>query len=251
MPATSDREQEIQARLGKFAFGAGRDVRVLARALGDERLLAAVTVMWGRRGWIAAASDSGLRLAWASAVLGRPADAFFEWSALTDLVIKAWQIELRFGDHVVELKVGGPGEEAARLVDVARDRLGLELVSSADTRALAVRKLGKLLGLAHEYECMKLPELLEPGEQVSRLAMAKHEFEGLLALTDRRLLLLKVQRPDTLTWAVDRERIIAAKTAGEDLHLLLRGSEVTLTSFMPPERALEFAAAAPQASSGI
>ena len=86
---------------GKRLLRRRRDIRGVAALIGDEELRAAVIVWWRRRGWVAAATDAGVRLAWRSAILGRPADASFDWRELTRVEPRGRGARLHFGDQAL------------------------------------------------------------------------------------------------------------------------------------------------------
>ena len=191
------------------------------------------------------ATDAGLRLArrpW----LGRGRAWRFDWRDLSAVRSGPSRVLLTFGDREVSLAAAGPQHEFVRLLETARAHVeGPEKPSVEEIRELARKKLGRLMTFGFEAAIEGLPDRLEPGERVERLAGAKHGFSGLLALTDRRLLLLDVtlRRADERLWAVPRAGIRAAEPIGGGLRLLLSEQEdVTLTEFLPPERRDEFAA---------
>ena len=205
----------LRRRLGRHALGASRDLEAVAKLAAGEEASAVVVALWQRRGWVVVATEAGLRLArrpW----LGRGRTCSFEW------------------------------REFARLLDTARPHLeGPEKPSIEEIRELALKKLGRLMTFSLEAAIDGLPDRLEPGERVERLAGAKLGFAGLLVLTDRRLLLLDVtlRRADEQFWAVPRASIRAGEAVEDGLRLLLtEGEEETLTEFLPPERRDEFAA---------
>ena len=238
----ASREDEIRARLGSAALGGSRDIRGVVSLIGDEPLRAAVVVWWRRRGWVAAATDRGLRLSWRSAILGRPADARFDWFALERVEARGFATRLHFGDQ--KLAILGPPSEEARLVDTARRAKGDDLASTAEMRELARRKLGRFLAAAHEADYVMLPERLDRQERVERLALAELRFPGLLVLTDRRLILMKSGAEDAGGWwEVSRADIALAEPVGDDLRLVVAGREIVLRKLSPPDRLAEFTVA--------
>jgi hypothetical protein len=153
---------------------------------------------------------------------------------------------MNFGGNEVSLTAAGPHDEFVRLIETARDHVeGQRTGSVEEIREMAKRKLGRLLAFGFEAAIDGLPDRLEPGERVERLAGATHDFPGLLVLTDRRLLLLDVtlRRANERIWEVPRASIRTAEPIEDALRLLLPDhDEVTLTDFLPPERRDEFAA---------
>ena len=89
-----------------------------------------------------------------------------------------------------------------------------------------------------------LPDRLQTGERVERLAGATGGFAGLLVLTDRRLLLLDVtlRRASERLWELDRSAIRTVERVDGGLRLGLLDGEARLRHFLPPERRDEFAA---------
>lgn len=238
------RENEIRARLGRLSFGGGRDIRGVAALIGDEEVRAAVIVWWRRRGWVAVATDEGLRLSWRSAILGRPADARFDWSELDQIRADGFASRLQFGDR--RLTMLGPPPEEARLVDTARRAKGADVASAVELRELARRKLGRFLAATHDPDLMMLPERLAPEERVERLAIAELHFAGLLVLTDRRLILMAAGADDDGWWQVPRTDIALAEPVGDDLRIVVAGREVVLRKLLPADRLAEFAVAVPR-----
>ena len=240
----ASREEEIRARLGHVSFGAGRDIRGVAALIRGEDLRAAVVVWWRRRGWVAAATDRGLRLSWRSAVLGRPADARFDWSELTNVEARGFATRLHFGGE--RLAMLGPPSEEARVLDTARRARGTDVASALELRELARRKLGRFLAAAHDRDLLMLPERLQPQERVERLAVAELHFPGLLVLTDRRLILMDAGAADDGWWEISRFHIALAEPVGDDLRMVVAGREVVLRKLLPPDRLAEFAVAVPR-----
>lgn len=238
--------QSVKARLGRYATGGGRDVRAVAELAAGERLEAAVIAMWKRRGWIAIATDAGLRVARRPWFLGRPESHALAWADLTDVRSGAQRVVLTFGGDEIDLATTGPRDEFLRLIETARRHLGGEGRPSVDElRELARRKLGRFMTFGFEAAIDGLPDRLEAGEQVERLATATHGFQGLLVLTDRRLLLLDVglRRSAERLWAVPRADVEDAEPTDTGLLLRLAGGEpVEITEWLPAERRDEFAA---------
>jgi hypothetical protein len=235
---------ELRRRLGRAGIGSARYVDAVAELVGTETVVAAVVTVWQRRGWVAAATDAGLRLARRPRLLGRSRSHAFEWDDLTEIATGAERVSLIFGAGRVDLLGGAPHGELVLLVDEARSRLGADKPSLQELRELARRKLGRLLSIGFEPTVEALPDRLEPGEQVQRLATATVDFNGLLVLTDRRLLLVDttIRRTGERWWEIDRDAIREAEPVDQGLRLVLEDGEVTVTDFLPAERLDEFAA---------
>ena len=235
----------LRERLGKHALGASRDVRAAAKLAAGEELRAVVVSMSQRRGWVVVATVAGLRLArrpW----LTRGRARSFEWRELTAVRSGPSRVLLTFGADELSLAAAGPQHEFARLLETVRAHVaGPGKPSVEEIRELARKKLGRLMTFGLEAAIEGLPDRLEPGERVERLAGAKHDFAGLLVLTDCRLLLLDItlRRADERLWDVARAGIRGAEPIEGGLRLqLAEREEVTLTEFLPPERRDEFAA---------
>jgi hypothetical protein len=235
--------EHLSERLGRYAIGASRDLRAAAEMAADERLEAVVTAVWKRRGYIAVATDAGLRLARRPRI-GRADRAAYEWGDLTAVDSTAQRALLTFGTEEVGF-LATPHDEFVKLIETARRHAhGDAKPPVEELRSLARRKLGRALAWGFEATIDGLPDRLEPDERVERLAGAKLEFEGLLVLTDRRLLLINVplRRANERIWTLDRSCIRTAEPFDDGLRLMVDGAEdVTLTDFLPPERRDELA----------
>lgn len=238
--------EELRRRLGRYAIGTSRELDALAEMASGEQVLAAVVAVRDRRGWVALATDRGLRLARRPRVFGRSRSAAFEWRDLSGVRSGPQRVDLQFGPETVKLIATQPHDEFVRLVEAARAHgAGGAKPSVEELRELAHTKLGKLVTFGWEAAIDGLPDRLEEGERVERLAAATLGFYGLLVLTDRRLLLLDValRSAREQLWEVPRSEIADAELDGPGLRLLLSDDrEVTLTEFVPPARRDEFAA---------
>ena len=240
-----DTLRELRERLGGYRIGAGPDLRGLAEAIAGERVEAVVVGLRGRRGWLIAATDRGLRMARRPRLIGRARDAAWDWSELTEVRSGAQRVDLVFGSERVELQFLGPHDQFARLLDTARRALpGAPEVATEELRELARLKLGRSLAFGFEPTIDALPDRLAPGEHVQRLATARLDFTGLLVVTNRRVLLFVVgmTREGEHFWELDRARISGAQAEDDELRLQLSESAVTLAGVQPPERAAELAA---------
>jgi hypothetical protein len=233
----------IGERLGRYAIGASRDMRAVAELAAGEELSAAVVAIWQRRGWVAVATDVGLRLARRPRFPGRGRVHSFEWRDLTAIRSGPQRVAMSFGAEDVDLLAVAPHEEFVRLIETARDHEeGSRKPPVDEIRELAKKKLGRFMTFGLEAAIDGLPDRLEPEERVERLAGATLDFRGLLVLTDRRLLLLDIALRRERIWDAPRTGIEAAEPVDDGLRLLVRGhGEVALTDFLPPERRDEFA----------
>jgi hypothetical protein len=238
--------QALLERLGRYATGASRDVRDAAELAAGEALVAAVVAVWRRRGWVVVATEDGLRLARHPLLLGRRRTRRFGWGALTAVDSGPQRVTLTFAGEEVSLLAASPHGEFVRLLELARRTLSGEAHPTvAELRELARLKLGRTLAFGFEATIDALPDRLQPGERVERLAGASLDFAGLLVLTDRRLLLslASLRRAGAREWAVPREDVRGAQPVGDGLRLLLaHGEDVTLTEFLPRDRRDELAA---------
>jgi len=176
--------------------------------------------------------------------LGRERERTFDWRHLRAVSSGQQRVVLGFEGEDVSLAAAGPHREFVRLLDIARGHLeGDEKPPVDHVRDIANAKLGRLLARGFEASIDGLPDRLEPGERVERLAGARHGFYGLLVLTDRRLLLLDValRQANERIWDVRRSGIRTAEPVKDGLRLLLTTGEATLTDFVPPDRRDEFA----------
>ncbi len=177
--------------------------------------------------------------------LGRRGDASFPWSSLLAVRTGAARVDLDFSGETVELSVVSPQAQFVALVDAARRHLG---VPPSDTAAelseLARRKLGRMAALGNEAAIAALPDLLEDGEVVERLAQATLDFTGLLAVTNRRILLSApaLRRGRDRLWSVPRADVLDAVPDEADIRLELASGPVLLRDVAPHGRAAELVA---------
>lgn len=154
---------------------------------------------------------------------------------------------MAFEGEEVSLLAASPHLEFVHLLECARRKLAGDDArpSVSELRELATTKLGRTLTFGLEATIDALPDRLQPGERVERLAGASRDFDGLLVLTDRRLILslATVRRARAREWAVAREDIAGAEPVDEGLRLrLARGEDVTLTECLPRDRRDELVA---------
>jgi hypothetical protein len=238
--------EALRERLGGHALGGSRDVRAAAELAAGEQLEAVVIAYSQRHGWVVVATDVGLRLARRPRFFGRGRDRSLDWRHLTAVRSGPQRVAMSFEGDELKLAAACPHREFVRLIETARRHVGGgEKPSVAEIRELASKKLGRLPAFGFEAAIEGLPDRLEPGERVDRLAVATLGFRGLLVLTDRRLLLLDItlRRENERSWDVPRSSIRTAERAGAGLRLVLGEQDaVTLTEFVPPERRDELAA---------
>ena len=241
------RRRELSERLGRWRTGAGRELQALAQATAEEQLVAAVYGVWRLRAWIIAATDRGLHLSRRPRVFGRDQGLSWSWSDLREVRAGPQRVDLVFGDQTVELRFLSPHREFVRLVDAAREAASGSSAATQgeDLRELAKRKLGRTLAFFFEAAIDSLPDRLHEDERVERVASASLDFHGLLAVTDRRVILLDVplRRAKDRFWDVDRDQILGAEAVEDGLRLDLGSGTVTFTNVLPDERRAELAAA--------
>ena len=239
MPPADAVESALKQRLGRLASATRREVRALAPLVEGEEIQAVVFALWNKQGWIVAATDGGLRLA-RRPRLGRARDVKAAWSDLTDVRAGSQRVDLGFGRLEVRLSFVQPHDEFVHLVEAARRRVpgGAGDVTVAELRELARRKLGRMLAFAHESAIEALPDRLEPDERVERLATATVGFKGLLAVTNRRVLLFEpgFRAAGERLWTAERREITGAEPAGDGLRLELSSGTVVLEDVLPLER---------------
>lgn len=238
-------EGEVRERLGKFAFGAGPDVRAVAVQVGGEQVEAAAVAMWQSRGWMVVATDRGLRWSRRPRVLGRGRDERREWADLAAVRRNPASVTFVFAGEDVTIAFAGPDEQIDRILALARRHVrGDDPEDAAGLTELARRKLGRALAWTYSGPVEILLDRLEDGERVERLAVASLGFDGLLVLTDRRLLLLTVaiRARSEERWELPREEILDAVPAENGLALELADGTVLLHDVLPPERINELVA---------
>jgi len=244
--ADRDVAGEIRTQLGKIATGGGRDIRALAAAVGDERLEVAAAGYRDRRGWVIAATDRGVHLARRPLVFGGAGHDFFAWDRLSALRSGPQRLDLTFGSEVLALSAVAPHERFVALVEAARARLPGAGVrpTIADLREVAVRKLGRFVASANEAALEALPDVLEDGEVVQRMAQATLDFTGLLVVTDRRVLLVlpTLRRANERRWSVPRADVLDAVLHDAGVRLELPSGSVVLEAVAPAGRAEELVA---------
>jgi hypothetical protein len=156
--------EALGQRLGRYAIGAARDVRAVAELAAGEQLRAVVVTIWRRRGWVAVATETGLRLARRPRFLGRGRDHSFEWRDLTAVRSGPQRVSMSFGAAEVNLVAVAPHGEFVRLIETARDHEdGDRKPLVEDIRELARRKLGRFMTFGFEAAIDGLPDRLEPG----------------------------------------------------------------------------------------
>jgi hypothetical protein len=233
--------------LGRARIGAGRELDALARAVGDEEVAAVVNGVWRGRGWVIAATQRGLHLSRQPRLFGRKRNVSWSWSELRQVRAGAQRVDLQFGDEAVELWALVPHAEFVRLVDAARGAVSdaRPETRTEDLRELAKSTLGRTVAFGFEGAIDSLPDRLLSDERVDKVAAARLDFNGLLVVTDRRVMLFDVGllRAKERLWEVDREQILGAEVVENGLRLALPSGAVTLTDVRPPERSAELAAA--------
>ena len=241
------RRHELEERLGRWRTAAGRELEALTDATAGEEVAAAVYAAWRRRAWIVVATERGLHMSRRPRVFGRNRDVFRPWSELRGVNVSAQRLSLEFADETIELSTVAPQRELARLADTARDAVAgaRETTRGEDLRELAEIKLGRLLAYGLQAPITSLPDHLLDGERVERLASARLDFDGLLVVTDRRVILcdVKMQPGKERVWEVPRGDVMGAEAVGDGLRLELRSGAVTFTRVLPDDRRDELAAA--------
>ena len=243
----ADRRQELRERLGRWGTAAGRELDALTAATAGEQVAAAVYGVWRRRGWIVVATDAALHMSRRPRIFGRDRTTSWPWSELREVRAGAQRVDLVFGDRTLELNLISPHREFVQLADAARNAMpGSDVeVRTEELRELAKRKLGRTLAFGFEGSIDSLADRLVHGEHVERLATARLDFDGLLVVTNRRVILFDVgvRRGKERLWEVDRGRIRGAEATGDGLRLDLDSGPVTFTAMLPDERREELAAA--------
>ena len=245
-------EERIRERLGAYGVGSGKEIAAAAELTGGDWLEAAAIVVVGRRAWLGVATDRGLVMVRRPRLFGRARDRSFSWGDLREVRSGAQQVDLTFGAETLRLRAIVPHAEFVALVEAARrSREGGPAADTvAELRQLARTKLGRFNAFGYEPTIDGLPDRLEGGERVERLAIASHEFTGLLIVTDRRLMLLDVGVRKERMWEVAREGVSAAPDEEDGLRLETPGGPVELRHIHPPERRDELLAVLPRSADG-
>jgi hypothetical protein len=246
LPTPSVSVEVLRQRLGWARFGASRPVRAVAEFADGENLVAVVLGMWRRRTWGVVATDRQLLLA-RRPRLRACEERAFDWCDLAQVESQSGRIIMRFGVDEVSLTCY-PKDEVERLAEHARTHVRtLGVTPVHDLHELARSTLGALYTFGLRDEVGVLSERLKPGERVewfalSRLGVPGLDFAGLLALTDRRVLMaeLETRRSKHRAWAVDRDEILSTELMSDGLCLKLRYDEAELTNFRPRQRLDEF-----------
>ncbi len=235
------RREELRARLGFYALMSRRELDALGAATAGESLAAVVYAVRDWKGWIAAATDSGLYLSRRPRVFGRRRDESWRWDELVSMRSGGTlSVDLDFGAERVELRFIGPHDEYVALLEAAR---GPGEVTTEEIRELARIKLGSRLAFGYEATIDGLRDRLAPDERVERLAVATAEFTGLLVVTDRRLLLLDVGVRSHRAWEAPRAEIRQLELVEPyGLRLMFGYEAVTFTDVTPSDRRDELAA---------
>ena len=235
----------MEERLGRYRTAAGREMDALTEATAGEQMLAAVYGAWRRRAAILVATERGLHLSRRPRVFGRDRYVFWPWAEVSRVRARNQSLDLELDGETVELRVLSPHREFVRLADAARGATSRAETRSEDLRELAKVKLGRALTFGWEGSIDALPDHLLDGERVERVATARLEFDGLLALTNRRIILYDagMRRVNERFWGVDRGEVLGAVEVEDGLRIELASGPVTFTGVLPEERCAELAAA--------
>ena len=238
--------EEIRERLAIYRFGQRRAINAVAKRFAGAMPEAVGGCIWRRRGWLAVATGDGLELVRRPWVFGRPLDRHYPWAELTayETGSSGMSLRLTFGEREVRLNGIGPPKEYTRFVDAVRRRLGGGAVetSAEDIRASAHRALGGRRTLELDAAIVALPDLLDPGETVEQVAAATLGAEGLLVITDRRVLLTtRAIGVDSRDWSVHRSWIRTVDVLEDGLRLDLGIETVVLDRVRPAEQRHELA----------
>jgi hypothetical protein len=239
----ADLQAAAQEHMGALRLGARRELRLLGEQLGEaEEVRAMGLATYERRSTLVAATDRGVHLV-RRPRLGRRVARLLPWEALESVDATPSLLALTFAGEIVELRFVVPYVAFRRLADVTRRQLG-DGPSRDALDALARRKLGRTLTYAHRNELDLLADRLEDGEEPQRLASARLEFEGLLVVTDRRVLLVKaaLRRGRERLWSVARADVRGAEPTETGLRLHLADEPVELRDVAPADRREELLA---------
>lgn len=234
------RRAELADRLGGYRVMAGPELDHLAAVTEGQPLEAAFYAVRNWKAWLGAATPEALFLVRAPKVFGRRREAAFAWADLTSVRAGGTlSVDLEFGSERVELRFMAPQQEYIALLAAAR---GPGETPVGELHELARTKLGKTLAFGWAPTIEGLPDRLEPEERVERLAVARTDFNGLLVVTDRRVLLLDVGVRGERFWEVPRASIRAVEPIDDHkLRLTLDDGTVEFSYVTPPDRRDEIA----------
>ncbi len=234
------RYEEISEQLGVGRVNSGPEIKHLAGATEGAPLVVAFAAMWRWKSWIAAATDEELFVVRKPKLFGRSTARSWRWADLRSVkATGTLDVEFDFAGERVELRLVARTAYGT-LLDFAR---GPADTTVADLRDLARLKLGRVLAYGEQASVDALPDHLEPGERVERVALAKLEFSGLLWVTDRRLILLNAARGDRRLWETPRAGVrVLEKIEPNRLRLATPDGELPLVDILPEERCDELAA---------
>jgi hypothetical protein len=228
-----DAAAEIGQRLGRYRINSSREIKVLAERVGAQPIEVAGAAARNHRGWVVVATETDLWLARNPKLFGRAREDRFRWAELTAVEAGNQRATLTFGAEELGLAVL-PMREHARLLDLARRRLG----SAVSVQALRDRleaDLGRMARVELALVLERVPDRLEPGEHVELVGRAKLGFDGLLLVTDRRVLLLDSRLRNPREWSCARADVRAVRPAGEDgVELDVSGELCVLRAIGPP-----------------
>jgi len=240
------RRDELRKRLGGYRVGTRRELATLAGAVGTEPVASVAIGVWLRRSWVVAATSRELLLSRHPRLFGKSEFHSWPWSQLRGIRSGTQQVDFVFGDETVALWAISPHNEFVHLLDTARRRAPgpSPTVATEDLRDSAKIQVGDDLASQYEASIDSLPDRLLEHERVQLFAAASLDFNGLLFVTDRRVILFEpgLVRAAERFWAVDRSELRRADVVEDGLHLELGQGAVTLTEVLPDGRAAELAA---------
>ena len=226
--------QEIRNRLGRYRWGSSREIKALGRRVGRSPIVATGGAARGARGWVVAATDTDVFLARRPWLFGRARDDHFAWADLTAVEASTMRMDLAFGERTLQIALL-PTREHARLLDAAYRRLGADPGASVESLRQQLRdELGRLGSVEFGQLVEQVPGRLEPGESVDFIARATLDFEGLLIVTDRRLLLLESKLRNPREWSCERSEIRWVTAVDGGVRLDVGGERHTLVAISPP-----------------
>ena len=207
MPDRAAIAATARATLGRMSVIGVREWRLLARLLGEDEEIEAMVLSRRKGGGlvgsqrIIVATPDRLLLVEKGLVSGRERIEEYRWDEINGVrVHPPTRLELSLREGPVTLTFVQPARALGAMSDVIRRHLDPavgEGVSTGDLLDLARTKLGRVLGFAAEDNVLALAQELEPSESVLELAWVADKPDGLLALTDRRLVFVPSGRVRT------------------------------------------------------
>lgn len=242
MPSRDEIAAIAREKMGRISAAGFREWGMLEQILGPDELIEAVALAKLRGGIpiarqrIVVATPQRILLVEKGFVTGRERRRDIPWADVRGVdATPPSRLTLQLSDEEVELVFVQPPAQLAAIADLDRARTGAAPAQdSAELRAIARRKLGRVKTLAVEVHVITLAGALRDDERLLDLAFVAGKPGGLLAVTTARLLFVPTEgrgagAPDGLSL----DEITSAEHDGGDVVV----GERRWTVVVPPERA--------------